>query len=174
MYRLFLTFIIALLAASLSASMPEQILVNGGSFLMGTTWREEGVDNEPVRLIHLNYDYYIGKFEVTFDEYDAFCEETGRTVPDDSGWGKGSRPVINVSWWDAIAYCNWLSLKEGLPNAYDSEGNFLNGSGKRTTDPSEVKGYRLPTDAEWEFAARGGNKSKGYTRSGGNSVDSVA
>jgi len=48
MYRLFLTFIIALLATSLSASVPEQILVNGGSFLMGTTWREEGVDYEPV------------------------------------------------------------------------------------------------------------------------------
>ena len=174
MYRLFATFIIALLAASLSASMPEHILVNGGSFLMGTTWREEGVDYEPVRQIHLNYDFYIGKFEVTFEEYEAFCDETGRILPDDFGWGKGARPVMNVSWWDAIAHCNWFSNKQGIPLAYDSEGNLLDGRGKRTTDPSKVEGFRLPTDAEWEFAARGGNASEGYTRSVGNSVDLVA
>ena len=166
--------IIVIFASSLCASMPEQVLVNRGSFLMGTTWREEGVDYEPVRRIHLNYDYYIGKFEVTFEEYEAFCDETGRILPDDSGWGKGSRPVMNVSWWDAIAYCNWLSNKQEIPLAYDSEGNLLDGRGKITTDPSEVEGFRLPTDPEWEFAARGGNASEGYTRSGGNSVDSVA
>ena len=124
MYRLFATSTIALLAASLSASMPEHVLVNGGNFLMGTTWREEGVDYEPVRQIHLNYDYYIGRFEVTFEEYEAFFDETGRILPDDSGLGKGYRPVMNVSWWNAIAYCNWLSNKEGGTPCLRFRGQF--------------------------------------------------
>ena len=103
--------IIVIFASSLCASMPEQVLVNRGSFLMGTTWREEGVDYEPVRRIHLNYDFYIGKFEVTFEEYEAFCDETGRILPDDSGWGKGARPVMNVSWTVKQLMINWRGNK---------------------------------------------------------------
>ena len=76
---------IVLLVSSLFASTSEEILVESGTFLMGTTWREEGVDNEAVRRIHLNYDYYIGKYEVTFDEYGFFTAETGRSLPDDAG-----------------------------------------------------------------------------------------
>jgi formylglycine-generating enzyme required for sulfatase activity len=55
----------------------------------------------------------MGKYEVTFAEYDAFCKATGRQKPDDEGWGRGNRPVINVSWQDAVAYCKWLSKKTG-------------------------------------------------------------
>ncbi len=150
------------------------VLVEGGTFTMGDTWGDGDDDEKPTHQVTFTYDLYIGKYETTFDEYDAFCEATGRNKPGDEGWGRGQRPVINVSWWDAIAYCNWLSEKEKLPKAYDDEGNLLDQDGKITTDPSKVVGYRLPTEAEWEYAARGGNKSKGYKYAGSSTVGDVA
>jgi formylglycine-generating enzyme required for sulfatase activity len=152
----------------------ELVLVERGSFTMGDTWGDGGDSEKPSHSVELTYNFIIGKYEVTFDQYDWFCEETGRKKPGDNSWGRGSRPVINVSWNEAIAYCNWLSEKEKLPKAYDSNGNLLDKDGMKTTDPSKVVGYRLPTEAEWEYAARGGNNSEGYKYSGSNSVDEVA
>ncbi len=148
----------------------ELVLVERGSFTMG----DGSDDQKPAHIVELTYDFLIGKYEVTFDQYDWFCEETGRKTPSDNSWGRGSRPVIFVSWWDAIAYCNWLSEKEKLPKAYDNNGNFLDKDGRVTTDPSKVVGYRLPTEAEWEYAARGGSKSKGYKYAGSDNIDDVA
>jgi len=154
------------------------VLVEKGSFWMGDTWADGDINEGPVHNVVLTYDFYIGKYVVTFDDYDAFCEATGRSKPKDEGWGRGSRPVINVTWWDAVDYCNWLSDIEGIPRAYIGEGSFkgcfIDGSGNETTDPSEVMGYRLPTEAEWEYAARGGNKSFGYKYSGSDNLDEVA
>jgi len=160
----------------------KMILVEGGSFQMGNTRNDsEGRDNEkPVHTVNLTYDYRIGKYEVTFDEYDAFCDATGRSKPGDEGWGRGQRPVINVSWWDAIAYCNWLSDEEGYARAYDQNGNLLDKSGNITPDITKVEGYRLPTEAEWEYAARGGsaditngNEANDYKYAGSNTLSEV-
>ena len=129
----------------------NMVFVEKGSFKIGCT-QEQGGDcdpNEtPSHKVKLN-SFYIAKYETTFEEYDAFCEATGRSKPNDKGWGRGKRPAINVSWNDAVAYCQWLSKKTGQK-------------------------YRLPTEAEWEFAARGGNKSRQYKYAGSNNIANVA
>ncbi len=80
-------------------------------------------------------------------------DEFGRSF----GLERDLYPVIFVSWYDAIAYCNFLSEKKGLKPAYDSDGNFINKNGKITDVLQDINGYRLPTEAEWEFAAGGGS-----------------
>ncbi len=165
---------ISAIETSVTSPHVEMVYVEGGTFMMGDEFGDLMPWYRPVHQVELTYAFYMGKYPVTFDEYDAFCEETAISKPYDANWGRGRRPVINVSWWDAIAYCNWLSSKEGFPVAYDGEGNLLDQDGKTTTDPSEVAGYRLPTDAEWEFAARGGTHHSPYKYSGSDTLDEVA
>jgi formylglycine-generating enzyme required for sulfatase activity len=141
------------------------VFVEGGAFEMGDTFGD-GRDNErPVHQVTLS-DFWIGRYAVTFEEYDAFCAATGKEKPEDEGWGRVNRPVINVSWNDAVAYCNWRSEREGLEKVYQINDEKVEANW-------QAKGYRLPTEAEWEFAARGGRKSKGFEYSGGNELDPV-
>jgi len=146
--------------------VPEMVLVEVGSFQMGST---DGAPNEqPVHTVHITRPFYIAKYAATFEEYDRFCDDTiGMNKPDDNGWGRGTRPVFGVSWVDAMKYCNWLSGKEGLTPCYDVKG-------KLTECDFSTNGYRLPTEAEWEYAARGGQKSQGYTYAGSDNPDNVA
>ncbi len=103
------------------------IYIPPGKFMMGAN--NGDAEEKPSHEVDLD-GYWIGKYEVTFNQYDRYCDETGKKKPDDLGWGRDKRPVIYVSWDDAVAYCEWLSQKIGLT-------------------------FKLPTEAQWEKAARG-------------------
>jgi formylglycine-generating enzyme required for sulfatase activity len=115
---------------------PEMVVIPAGTFVMGSPLSEQGrIDWEgPQRTIRLPQSIAVGRFEATFAEWDACVAGggCGRYRPSDRGWGRGNRPVINVSWHDAQAYVSWLNQR--VPGA----------------------GYRLLTEAEWEYAARAG------------------
>ncbi len=144
---------------------PDMALIHGGTFSMGCTaeQRECWDDEKPVGRVTVS-DFYLGKYEVTFDEYDAFCDATGRLRPYDWQWGRGRRPVVDVSWFDAVAYCNWLSEQEGLTPVYTLDS-------ARVTANWNANGYRLPTEAEWEYAARGGSAKAALFGNGKNIAD---
>jgi formylglycine-generating enzyme required for sulfatase activity/uncharacterized caspase-like protein len=112
------------------------VFVEGGTFDMGDVFGD-GFRDEKVHSVTLS-DYWIGKYPVTFDEYDRYCEEKGKDKPDDEGWGRGRRPVMKVTWHDAVGFAEWLSKKTG-------------------------ERYRLPTEAEWEFAARSRGKKEKWS-----------
>ncbi len=113
---------------------PEMLALRGGRFTRGDLRGDGDVDESPPTEVSLK-PFALSIYETTFEEYDRFCEETRREKPDDQGWGRGRQPVINVTWLDAVAYSEWLSRKTR-------------------------KRYRLPTDAEWEYAARGGTTTR--------------
>ena len=116
---------------------PKMVRIPPGKFLMGSPENEAGRwDAEgPQHEVTISNAFEIGKYPVTFDEYDLFAKATKRKLPNDQGWGRSQRPVINVSWHDAQDYVKWLSGQTGKP-------------------------YRLPTEAEWEYAARANTQTR--------------
>jgi formylglycine-generating enzyme required for sulfatase activity len=115
-------------ASSSSVSSLEMVSIPAGSFLMGAVgW--SGVE-APIHYVTVQA-FKISRYEITFAEYDEFAQSTSRSMPGDEGFGRGNQPVINVSWQDAQAYARWLSVQTN-------------------------RSYRLPTEAEWEYAARAG------------------
>lgn len=107
---------------------PEMVSIPAGTFRQGDSRGEDTSSEHPLRKVDIK-KFALGRFEVTFEEYDRFSMATGRAFPGDEGWGRERRPVINVSWEDAVDYAKWLS----------------EGTGRR---------YRLPTESEWEYAAQ--------------------
>ena len=147
------------LQAKIKAAIPEMVVIPAGTFTMGCVeevW-EKGWFGQKKRLVQANRDevdgggsddekpahsvtlasFAMSKYPVTFAQFDAFCEVTGRKKPADEGWGRDNRPVIHVSWHDAQDYAQWLSSVTG-------------------------KAFCLPSEAQWEYAARGGDNQHAY------------
>ena len=118
---------------------PQMVGVLSGSFTMGSPSDEGSDDEGPQHVVHIGYRFAVGVYEVTFAEWDA-CVDAGGCrgyVPDDEGWGRGNRPVVNVSWDDAQSYVRWLSSKTGHR-------------------------YSLLSESEWEYVARAGTTTPFY------------
>ena len=118
---------------------PLLAVIPAGSYLMGSPDDEpERYDDEgPRHTVSFSKPFAIGVYAVTFDEYDRYCKAVKKSLVRDQAWGRGRQPVINVSWEDAAAYCAWLTGQTG-------------------------KQYRLPTEAEWEYACRAGTDTPFY------------
>lgn len=119
-----------------AAWCPRMVVVPAGDFQMGSPDREVGRDGDegPQHRVWLRHAFAVGKFEVTFAQWDACVQAGACEARDDAAWGRGDRPVINVSWNDAQAYVRWLSAQTG-------------------------QSYRLLSESEWEYAARGGRRT---------------
>jgi formylglycine-generating enzyme required for sulfatase activity len=134
-------------------------LITPGTFTMGSPRREPGRRaNEAERVVTLKRPFYIGVTEVTNAAYRQFKPEHLSGVVRDRSLDQESHPVVNITWQDAAEYCNWLSAQEGLPAAYAQQGDeFV------PVTPATI-GYRLPTEAEWEWSARyeGGKATRRY------------
>jgi formylglycine-generating enzyme required for sulfatase activity len=140
--------------------VPELVFVKGGTFTMGAN--NTSPEESPAHQITIS-DFYIGKFEVKVEQYKQFCQETKRffpKVPQNPDWyeehdqikkwvWRKGHPIVNVNWFDGQAYCEWLSKKTG-------------------------KSFRLPTEAEWEYVAKGGSLAKNTKFAGSNVIGEVA
>ena len=124
----------------------DKIFIPGGLFIMGNDSGE--IQERPAHEVFID-DFFLKKTEVTFNEYDLFCEEMFIPKPPDFGWGRGNKPVIMINYYDAKSFCNWLSNRTG-------------------------KIIRLPTEAEYEYVSMDANYKSKFIYAGSDNIDDVA
>lgn len=140
--------VVAELYTTEGALLPELVEIEPGCFQMGAAKGKASSDELPNHKVCINKAFYVGEHEVTFNEYDRFAVATKRPLPNDSGWGRGKRPVVDVDWEDARAYSEWIGKVGGTQ-------------------------CRLPSEAEWEYSARAGS-NKEYALPAGQGSDDIA
>lgn len=167
----------------------ECVTVDAGSYLRGSHYGSK--DERPVRTVIISRSYFMSRYEISVADFRTFAEAAGyRTTAERQGWAwvysgsewvksnganwrnpsftqEDDHPVVCVSWHDAVAYCNWLSEQERLTPAYS-------GFEEDTVCAFSADGYRLPTEAEWEYAARGGPSGLEYGYAGTDDAEDLS
>lgn len=161
MKNLLLTILITVISINVFSQSPdgyEMVLVTGGTFTVGKNEQERVKPKVQVTLP----DFFIGKYEVTQEFWESVMGKNPSKFT-----GEKNLPVEKITWYDAVEFCNRLSEKYNLEKAYSIKEGIV------SFNPA-ANGYRLPREAEWEFAATGGTQRKNYLFPGSNKVGEVA
>jgi sulfatase modifying factor 1 len=170
--------------------MLDMVLVEGGTFRMGDTFGDGRPDERPLHAVSVS-SFWLSRYEISVGQFGQFVQDSGylTTAERQGGWlvwtgaawerkanaswknpyflQNERGPVVMVSWYDAVEFCNWLSRREKLIPFYIVRGPAV-------MENWSANGYRLPTEAEWEYAARGGGKAYKYSWGNGDPEGNVA
>lgn len=148
MHTKIIPFLLLILTGCMaSVRMPDMVRIPPGTFMMGSPENAGEGDARPVHSVTITRPFFVAVTEVTREDYQLFCRATGRSMPDVRGEDSDQKPVVGVRWDEATQFANWLSEQHGYTPCY---------TGTRTNISCDFSadGYRLPTEAEWEYAAQ--------------------